>query len=292
MQSTTIGSSFLCKATRVVKVPFMYLALSIGGERLCTSLWELVVTRIRSRLYGWKSRLLYFGGRLVLLKSVLTSLPVYALSVFKALSEELGGLGVRKLREVEGGDRAIRRGGGRFCKYGMTWVMRGWFRESIERRVGNGHDTFFWTDPWLGGVLLSVKYRCMFDLSLSKTGTITAMRDLGWEDGVAAWLWRHKWLWRHDPSGGYIVRGAYNLLPQRHFANVNATTDLICHKQIPLKVFILAWWTTLFGLLIPPKARELAALSYSFFGYAAFRWCGMSETIDYSRLRKLQFTRC
>jgi len=41
---------------------------------------------IRSRLSGWQSRFLSFGGRLVLLKSVLTSLPVYALSFFKAPS--------------------------------------------------------------------------------------------------------------------------------------------------------------------------------------------------------------
>jgi len=28
----------------------------------------------------------------------------------------------------------------------------GWFKESIERRVGNEVDTLFWTDLWLGGV--------------------------------------------------------------------------------------------------------------------------------------------
>lgn len=28
----------------------------------------------------------------------------------------------------------------------------GWFEESILRRVGNGVNTFFWMDPWLGGV--------------------------------------------------------------------------------------------------------------------------------------------
>ena len=43
-------------------------------------------TQLKNRLSGWKSRFLSFGGRLVLLKSVLTSLPVYALSFFKAPS--------------------------------------------------------------------------------------------------------------------------------------------------------------------------------------------------------------
>jgi hypothetical protein len=47
---------------------------------------DLVVTRLKNSLSEWKSRFLSFGDCLVLLKSVLTSLPVYALSFFKALS--------------------------------------------------------------------------------------------------------------------------------------------------------------------------------------------------------------
>lgn len=45
-----------------------------------------VVNHIKSRLSGWKSKYLSFGGRLVLLKFVLTSLPVYAIFFFKAPS--------------------------------------------------------------------------------------------------------------------------------------------------------------------------------------------------------------
>ncbi|MCI67770.1 C-terminal binding protein, partial [Trifolium medium] len=55
--------------------------------------------------------------------------------------------------------------------------------ESIERRVGNREDTFFWIDPWLGGVLLRVKYRRIFDLSTNKTSSVAAMCELGWEEG-------------------------------------------------------------------------------------------------------------
>lgn len=42
---------------------------------------------IKTRLSKCQSRFLSFGGRLILLKSVLTSLPVYALSFFKAPSD-------------------------------------------------------------------------------------------------------------------------------------------------------------------------------------------------------------
>ncbi|PNX54676.1 ribonuclease H [Trifolium pratense] len=120
-----------CLRCKVGNVPFLYLSLPIGGDM---SFWEPVLSRIRNILSGWKSHFLSFGGRLVLLKSVLTSFPVYPLSFFKApsciissiesllnnffwdesedirktsriswkticLRKEYGGLGVRRLRE-------------------------------------------------------------------------------------------------------------------------------------------------------------------------------------------------
>jgi len=86
-----IGDSWLTEAVSILnckvgKILFLYLGLSIGGDPWRLAFWEHVVSSIKSRLAGWQSRFLSFGGRLVLLKSVLTSLPVYALSFFKALS--------------------------------------------------------------------------------------------------------------------------------------------------------------------------------------------------------------
>jgi hypothetical protein len=71
---------------KVGKVPFLYLGLPIGGDPRRLGFWKPVLNRIKHRLSGWKNRFLSFGGRLILLKSVLTSLPVYALSFFKAPS--------------------------------------------------------------------------------------------------------------------------------------------------------------------------------------------------------------
>jgi hypothetical protein len=39
---------------------------------------------------------------------------------------------------------------------------RGWFAEGVERRVDEGVDTVFWSDPWLGGVPLSVRFSRLF----------------------------------------------------------------------------------------------------------------------------------
>ncbi|MCI82885.1 hypothetical protein A2U01_0104159, partial [Trifolium medium] len=41
-----------------------------------------------------------------------------------------------------GGGEALR-GGGRLLGFRMVGVKRGWFAKGIERRVGNGVDTFF-----------------------------------------------------------------------------------------------------------------------------------------------------
>jgi len=71
---------------RVGKVSFVYLGLSIGGDSRRLIFWEPLLRSIKSRLSGYNCRFLSFGGRLVLLKSVLTSLPVYALSFFKTPS--------------------------------------------------------------------------------------------------------------------------------------------------------------------------------------------------------------
>jgi len=86
-----IDASWLSEAASVLgckvgKVPFLYLGLPIGGDPRRLLFWEPIVNRIKSRLSGWHSRFLSFCGRLILLRSVLTALPVYALSFFKAPS--------------------------------------------------------------------------------------------------------------------------------------------------------------------------------------------------------------
>jgi hypothetical protein len=71
----------------------------------------------------------------------------------------------------------------------MVREMRGWFAKCDERRVCNGAETFFWSDPWLGGLPLSVRYQRLFGSSLNRSSTVAAMSDLGWGDGGTTWSW-------------------------------------------------------------------------------------------------------
>ncbi|GJV10925.1 RNA-directed DNA polymerase, eukaryota, reverse transcriptase zinc-binding domain protein [Tanacetum coccineum] len=47
--------------------------------------WNVVVNRIRERLSSWKAKTLSIGGPLTLIKSILGILPIFYLSLFKAL---------------------------------------------------------------------------------------------------------------------------------------------------------------------------------------------------------------
>ena len=231
----------------------MYLGLPVGGDSRRLAFWEPIMSRIAARLSGWKSRFLSFGGRLILIKYVMSSLPVYAISFFKAptciissieslfnkffwggsedhrkiswiswnkicVSKEVGGLGVRRMREFNlallgkwcwrmlvereglwyrvlvacyGQEGGMVREGGR-CS--STWwrdvasirdrgggVGGGWFKDNVFKKVGNGMDTYFWTDPWIGGIPLAVRFSRLFELSVVKNSR--------W--GLCClWMWR------------------------------------------------------------------------------------------------------
>ena len=46
--------------------------------------------------------------------------------------------------------------------------------------------------------------------------------------------------WQLDPYAGYTIRGAYQLLTSQDTSQVDHTTCLFWHKQVPLKVSIFA----------------------------------------------------
>lgn len=68
---------------RIMSVPFSYLGLPVGGSPCRLSFWDPVILRIQKKLSNWRRNSLSFGGRICLIRSVLASIPLYFLSVFR-----------------------------------------------------------------------------------------------------------------------------------------------------------------------------------------------------------------
>ncbi|GKV49628.1 hypothetical protein SLEP1_g56369 [Rubroshorea leprosula] len=66
----------------VGETSFMYLGLPVGRKIRCTKMWEPVLKKFRAKLAIWKSNSLSSGGRITLLNSVLSAIPIFYMSLF------------------------------------------------------------------------------------------------------------------------------------------------------------------------------------------------------------------
>ncbi|CAJ2673682.1 unnamed protein product [Trifolium pratense] len=235
------ASALCCK---VGKIPFLYLGLPIGGDprRLC--FWEPVLDRLKNRLSGWRSRFLSIGGRLVLLKSVLTSLPVYALSFFKAPSGEAGrGERYGRLFDLAENKSASV----------AEMFLRGWEAggEAWEWR----RQLRAWEEELLG--------ECQ-----------AYLLTISLQDHVS-----DRWQWRVDSDDGYTVRGAYQLLTTQDTVTLDAASGLIWHRQVPLKVSICAW--RLLRDRLPTKANLVIRGILSTEAHLCVSGCGEVESAQH-----------
>ncbi|GKV27589.1 hypothetical protein SLEP1_g36748 [Rubroshorea leprosula] len=95
---------------RVGRPPFLYLGLPVDGKSGNKKFWELVVNKFRSKLAVWKAATLSFGGRLVLLSSVLSALPIFYMSLFSLPKSVLAEL--TRIQRSMVSDRLATRGAG------------------------------------------------------------------------------------------------------------------------------------------------------------------------------------
>jgi len=79
--------------------PFVYLGLPVSGSHKRSVFCYGVIKKVQARLSRWKDRCLLMARRICLIRFVLSSIPLFVMSLFKLSSEickshEFGGLGI------------------------------------------------------------------------------------------------------------------------------------------------------------------------------------------------------
>ncbi|XP_071715114.1 uncharacterized protein [Rutidosis leptorrhynchoides] len=207
---------------QVVCFPFTYLGLCIGSRMKKIKDWEPVVEKIKSRLSIWKMRTMSFGGRLTLIKSVLSSLPLNGgLNIGSLKSKNLALLGkwwwrfytetnslwAKVVRSVYGPSGGLDLDANSIRSLNpTTWndiLLTGCeleekgicFRKSFKKTVGNGQSTTFWDERWIGQDKLKNIFPRLYRLEKNNSVKVADRIDF------VADVPKGCWDWSRAPSG-------------------------------------------------------------------------------------------
>ena len=75
-----LASKLGCK---VGSLPTSYMGLPLGAKHKALGVWNSVKERSQKRLASWKIQYISKGGRVTLIHSSLSGLPIYYLSLFR-----------------------------------------------------------------------------------------------------------------------------------------------------------------------------------------------------------------
>ncbi|XP_026380197.1 uncharacterized protein LOC113274957 [Papaver somniferum] len=64
-------------------LPMNYLGIPLGSKSKSKIVWNEILQKFQQKLSAWKRSYLSKGGRLIMIKSVLSSLPIYFMSMFQ-----------------------------------------------------------------------------------------------------------------------------------------------------------------------------------------------------------------
>jgi hypothetical protein len=114
-----------------------------------------------------------------------------------------------------------------------------WFAHSVFKKLGNGANTSFWNDIWVGEVPLKDRFSRLFTISTQKENTVASLwnpivgeehwrllwrrRFFAWEEDMVEELKIYighillteeedSWCWKHDLDAGFTVKSAYSLV--------------------------------------------------------------------------------
>ncbi|XP_012848325.1 PREDICTED: uncharacterized protein LOC105968242 [Erythranthe guttata] len=202
--------------------PIIYLGVPVSVGRNKAVDYEFLVSKIRMKLEGWKTRLLSFGGKITLIKSVLASVPVYTLACSYVPKSVLN-----RIEQLMAMFLWSSRGAARF-----HWVKWGKICKPVEEGLDRLEELLQYIPPSLQKGVQHVVLRPDKDdeliCTVSSSGEFYA-KDY-WEL-LAVTGGRHQWaerLWQpYIPfnSSAFLWKGSHHALP---------VDDRIIQKGIPI----------------------------------------------------------
>nr|GFA87399.1 RNA-directed DNA polymerase, eukaryota [Tanacetum cinerariifolium] len=244
----------------VMYSPFNYLGVKVGASMSRISSWDDVVAKLSARLFKWKLKTLSIGGRLTLIKSVLSSLPLYYMSSFKAPKSILNRLEAIRRNFFNGSDCLKK-------KLSLISWKIALASKKNEGLVGNGEHTNFWEDVWFGDTAFRHLYSRLYLLESDKNASVASKFG---DTSFSASFHRHpisgieeeqftllsltlstvlllnsndRWHWSLDSSGNFLVKSAKVFIDDAFLPKAASSTHWV--NYIPIKINIFAWKVSL-----------------------------------------------
>nr|GEY73392.1 RNA-directed DNA polymerase, eukaryota, reverse transcriptase zinc-binding domain protein [Tanacetum cinerariifolium] len=240
----------------VLKAPFLYLGSMVGGAMSKANAWSEVVDRVKNRLSKWKMKTLSIGGRLTLLKSVLGSMPIFHMSMFKVSSGVLRPLESLRSRFFNGHDTNSRKASWVKWKTVLASKERGGLDVSSLYALNRGL-LFKWIwrragkrSCWLN-IIHEVKALLNMGIDLKKymhsfriiprggaeQQQFNEMVDLVTSISIAAML--DRLVWELQSSGEFTVASVRKLIDDIWLPRSECKMRWI--KYVPIKINVHAW---------------------------------------------------
>ncbi|MQL86848.1 hypothetical protein Taro_019383 [Colocasia esculenta] len=248
-----------------------YLGIPLKSGRLNVQDFKFLVDNVTRKLVGWRANVLSQAGRVVLIRSVLLSLPVYlasSLSIPKSICNQIA-LAAKQIWNIFHGDSLWSRyAKQRFLKQshfsdilvpfplGISKLIFAKAKEVVLANIrwlgGDGSSVNFYKDTWIGPSPLMHVLRG--NPSLAQESHNIMINEMVLDINNPVWSFlnvspsyvhsllstsQDKFIWAANPHGNFTVKSAYDLASS-HGVSRSALTKL-WHHAIPPRAAVFAW---------------------------------------------------
>ncbi|XP_057760238.1 uncharacterized protein LOC130980595 [Arachis stenosperma] len=170
---------------KVASLPVKYLGIQLGVNPRLVRTWKPIIDKVEQKQSILEAKVLNKASKLVLIKSVLNSLLVYYLSLYKmqkAVAEKL--ISLQRRCYLHGGPWKD------ICQLQFKdQQVRQKIINGLSMEIGDGRGTRFREDVWLRGGTQKDLFPRLFSV-LNQRGSVIG--DCGFWDGLE-WKWNFQW---------------------------------------------------------------------------------------------------